>query len=714
MSFMSPFLLLGAAGIALPIIAHILNNHKFQHTDWAAMRFLNTAAKVKSREIRIKDILLLILRCLAILMLALVISRPLVDEESSVLSSFGERRAGVIIALDASYSMLHKDGAISRFDRAKEKVKRMVANLTPGDPITFLLLGMEHRIVLRNRAFHSDTFLEVLEEQVAHPEALDLDSVPRRLRELVDEMDAPQKEVYIVTDVQEQDWKLGASRLKYALKDLGDSAKLVMVPVSGSHENLSITKFEFVSGVLRKDTSARYSVTVNNFGNQPAVGVKVSGKINNITVDQQMIPRIAPGSAETVSLFLSFQNPGPARISAHIQDDDLPLDNIRRAVAIIRDRVSILCVDGDGGQTFLSSALLAREGGVEEKDYSVTTIPWVNFPAHDLSLYDVVVMAGVPTITEDQTKKLDLFVRKGNGLVWLPGEKTKWKSWNERAKLGESSLLPAELEGVIKTGGAMGVGRPLSLDIPEHSVSNPLRSLSEDLLSEARFLKVYQVNPSPNSTTLLKLAGNAYPLLLEHSHGRGQVFMFTSLAGTEWNNMALTPLFPMLLQQMVTYLTSREFEKPRLVGNSLKLSYVEEPDVIEAVFESPSGDSLTVPVHSHRNQHAAILGQADEVGFYLAMGTLQSPALPIAVNVDTSESMVKCLSAESYDETFSNTGVKIASSDDELEASIMDSRSKISLWKFFGILGCLIMLIEGILCCRLPKGKREVPVTKGA
>ena len=60
--------------------------------------------------------------------------------------------------------------------------------------------------------------------------------------------------------------------------------------------------------------------------------------------------------------------------------------------------------------------------------------------------------------------------------------------------------------------------------------------------------------------------------------------------------MALTPVFPMLLQQMVTYLTAREFEKPRMVGNSLSLAYVDQPDASNAVFDTPNGETVTVPV----------------------------------------------------------------------------------------------------------------------
>ena len=88
--------------------------------------------------------------------------------------------------------------------------------------------------------------------------------------------------------------------------------------------------------------------------------------------------------------------------------------------------------------------------------------------------------------------------------------------------------------------------------------------------------------------------------MLEHSLGRGHVFQFTTSADTSYNNMALTPVFPMLMQQIITYLAGREFEQPRVVGASLSLTYVEQPDASDAVFDTPSEETITVPVVWHK------------------------------------------------------------------------------------------------------------------
>jgi hypothetical protein len=136
MNFLNPLLLLGALGITLPILAHLLNKHQFKQTDWAAMQFLNRAVNVRSRQIKLRDFLLLILRCLALLLLVLAIAKPILEESSGAIASkLGERRAGVVIALDASFSMQHSDGTATRFERAIEKIETIAKNIYHADGV---------------------------------------------------------------------------------------------------------------------------------------------------------------------------------------------------------------------------------------------------------------------------------------------------------------------------------------------------------------------------------------------------------------------------------------------------------------------------------------------------------------------------------------------------------------------------------------------------
>ncbi|MEN8774121.1 MAG: BatA domain-containing protein [Akkermansiaceae bacterium] len=712
MSFFNPLLLFAALGVALPILAHLLARQKVKRTDWAAMQFLNRNVRVRSREIRLRDILLLLLRCLALLLLVFAFARPIWKNGTPKWLP-GEPRAGVVIGIDASFSMLHGGDNNTRFDRALEQVKVISESMQPGDPISVVLLGGEDKVLIRNMAYDRDRFETLLDEAEVLPTGLNLDQVPKRLNELVNDLGSPRKEAYFISDMQARDWRESSARFQEALSDLQEEADVTIIPVSGVSTNLAVTDFDLISGVLRKGTTARYQATVKNLGTEPVTNVEVRCRIEGGQIDTKTIPAIAAGASETVSLFVPFLNAGPTRITAEISGDLLPTDNVRRVVAIVRDRVSVLCVDGSGGNAgrLIVSALLARGDGGQDEDYVVRSVPWLSLPSENLSEVDVIVLADVPEITPVQVEQLSRHVREGNGLVWFAGENVKSSAWNERLVSESTSLLPATLGQIVATTTDLGAGRPLNPALTDHSVCLPLRSLPEDLFSETRFLKRLEVQPSPSSFPVLTLSGTEAPILLEHSLGRGHVFMFTTSAETSWNNMALTPVFPMLMQQIVTYLSGREFEQPRIVGDSLSLSYVDQPDASDAVFDTPSKESITVPVRKHRNQFVAMLENCREAGFYTARVSVQSPGMPIAVNVDPAESNVASLSASDLNKNLEGIEITVANSREELASIISNNRTGRSSWRYFLIASLIILIIESLLADRLRTRKEKKSAT---
>ena len=708
MNFLNPLLLLGALGIALPILAHLLNQQKVKKTDWAAMQFLNRNVLVRSRQIRLRDLLLLCLRCLALLFLVIALSRPAWrDDVASWIP--GEPRAGVVIGLDASFSMQHGGKDSTRFDRALNQVKVISEQIQAGDPVSLILLGGEDKVLINNMAFDRERFADILMDVKPVPAGLDLDRVPKQLKDLADGMEASKKEIYFITDVQQRDWRRTSVSFQEALADLRNDAEVFLVPVPGAPENLAVTELDLVSGVLRKGTTARYQATIKNCGTATVANVEVQCRVEGVQIDSKTIPIIDAGASETVSLYVPFHNAGATRITAEISGDLLPTDNLRRVVAVVRDRVSVLCVDGSNGDAgrLIVSALLARNDKAQDEDYIVRSVPWLSLPSEPLEEVDVIILADVPEITPQQVEQLSQFVRRGNGLVWFAGKNVKTAVWNERTASGASPLLPAKLGSPFDTNTKLDAGQPLDPSMPDHSVCLPLLSLPEDLFSETRFLTLLNVEPAPSSFPILSLAGSGAPILLEHSLGRGHVFQFTTSADTSWNNMALTPVFPMLMQQIVTYLAGREFEQPRLVGDSLSLFYVDQPDANDAVFDTPSKESITVSVREHRGQFVAMLENATEAGFYEAKVSVQAPGIPVAVNVDPDESDVTSLSASDLNTNIEGLNITLANSEAELAAAIKASRTGRSSWRQFMIAGLIFLLIESLFADRLRRRKQK-------
>src|SRR5687767_15897758 len=111
----------GALAVSVPIIIHLLNRRKFRIVDWAAMDFLLEADKKNRRRIRLENLLLLLLRCLAVLLIGLLLARPFLPTNVTAgLIDAGQFER--IVLLDDSLSMQAQAGNESAWEVAKKRL----------------------------------------------------------------------------------------------------------------------------------------------------------------------------------------------------------------------------------------------------------------------------------------------------------------------------------------------------------------------------------------------------------------------------------------------------------------------------------------------------------------------------------------------------------------------------------------------------------------
>jgi len=346
MSFLNPWLLLGALAVGVPILVHLLNRYRVQTTDWGAMMLLRRAFRVRARQIKLRDILLLILRCAIVLLIALALTRPTVRPESGTWMA-GRQSVGTVIAIDASYSMQHKAGAKSRFDEALDTVRQIAGTFRHGQPLTLVLMGHHNEVLLRDAGYSRERLEKVLNDLTPTAETLNLEFCINELKPLVRELKSGERELFLVTDAQKQDWLHLSDAARQDLKDMGSTARVFLLPIgSPNEENLAITRLELVSGTLRRGSVVRYAATIANFGKQPRRGVKAMLDVNGAPVDERRVELIKPGQSVTVPLFLPLNDAGVIRLSARLDHDELLTDNQRNAVADVRSSTAVLCVDG--------------------------------------------------------------------------------------------------------------------------------------------------------------------------------------------------------------------------------------------------------------------------------------------------------------------------------------------------------------------------------
>lgn len=106
MSWLFPLYLAGAAAIIAPILLHLRRRPPQDRVEFSTLMFLDASTPVPVSKRRLENWLLLLLRCLALILLALMFARPFLQSESATSSSADQ---ATLILLDRSASMRRDD-----------------------------------------------------------------------------------------------------------------------------------------------------------------------------------------------------------------------------------------------------------------------------------------------------------------------------------------------------------------------------------------------------------------------------------------------------------------------------------------------------------------------------------------------------------------------------------------------------------------------------
>ena len=127
LAFLSPWFLLGALAVALPVVLHLRKQDTAPAHAFAAIRFLRRAPVEARRPRQLRDLLLLALRVAALALLAAAFARPYIRGEDAV--------GGItIVAVDTSFSM----GAPGRMAKAKDAALRAIGAASAGDRLALI------------------------------------------------------------------------------------------------------------------------------------------------------------------------------------------------------------------------------------------------------------------------------------------------------------------------------------------------------------------------------------------------------------------------------------------------------------------------------------------------------------------------------------------------------------------------------------------------
>jgi uncharacterized membrane protein len=518
-SFLSPLFLIGAVAAAVPILLHLFHRRTEVVIDFPAVSLLTRAPIEQHRRRRLREIILLVLRIAALVLLAVSFARPYVAGAVAPASA-----PITVVVADTSMSL----SAPGQIERVREAAQTAIRSAPASHAVAVVAFADAATIVVpatTDRALA----LAAVPQLTAGPGGTRYRTALARAAELIG---AREGRVVVITDLQQAGWEVTDDG---GLPD-GVGVEVVTVPPPSS--NIAVTSAE------RRDRTV--FATVQNYGRESAraaVALIVDGKkIATATVD------VAPLAATDARLNGAI----PATGAAQVVVDDVAGyqgDNIRHLVLEPRPPIEITVVVADPtgatGGLYVERALAVAGGGREFKVDAVDGRVFSSWTADTVSRQGAIVVVGTRTLDRAGRELVKNYLANG-GHVWLtlgpdidPGTLADVIGIN----LGVTD------EPIIVPGGAIMVASD-----GRHPIFRPFLNPS-GALGDVQVDQHRRLNDQVGRTVLARFSGGD-PALTEQVVGQGRLLIFTSDLDNHWGRFPLSPAFVPFAVETARYLTT--------------------------------------------------------------------------------------------------------------------------------------------------------------
>jgi hypothetical protein len=193
--FLAPLWLLAGAAAAVPLLIHLMRRRAGARIEFPAVRYLVRAEREHSRDLRLRNLLLMILRVAAVLLITLAAAHPIIR-----MAGGGHARTALAIVLDNSLSTSAVEGGRPVLQRLQARAREVLQRASSADRVWLVTAdGVVHggsRDAVLDAAAHTEPF----------GGAGDLRAATSRAAMLVRAASLPARELVVLTDGQATSW----------------------------------------------------------------------------------------------------------------------------------------------------------------------------------------------------------------------------------------------------------------------------------------------------------------------------------------------------------------------------------------------------------------------------------------------------------------------------------------------------------------------------
>lgn len=451
--FLNPWALIFLGAVGVPVAVHFLTRPKPVVLAISTLRFVREVIQQRRARHWLRDLLLLLLRTSAVLLIVLAVARPRPGMQPSVAAD-EDADAVRVVVLDSSQSLSAVDGGTALFERARAAAADQL-RYRPNLRANLILAGARPRPVFDQPSQNFDALRDELARAESLPEHLDVLRALTMAAEMLaprDPADQRQRELVIVSDFQRANW----AQADFSVLTKDTKIMLESVTPKMPLANLAIAGGRVI-GHTAEQAGGRVEVDV---GNWSAASQSVTVEVQVGDVTRRLTGECPAGRQTTMTDEFSLSefgwHVGSARIVAAM--DAVTADDILPMAVEVRPRPSYLLITRQAPTLRPSSShylecVLAPDGSAANGKPGSGNSPQVirstvdKLDAEMLAQADLIVIDHPGAINEQTVLHLAGAMRRGKPIWYVAAEPADATTLQRlAAELGRGLRMPVAFQ----------------------------------------------------------------------------------------------------------------------------------------------------------------------------------------------------------------------------------------------------------------------------
>lgn len=670
MQFLYPGFLFALTALAIPIVIHLFYFRRFKKVYFTNVRFLKEVKDETSSRRKLRNLLVLLMRCLAVAMLVFAFAQPFLPQDVEVKQ--GENAVSVFV--DNSFSMSALSEEAPLLEKAKQRAREIISAYAAEDRFQVLTNDFEGR---HQRLVSKEEAIGLVEEIKISPAVRSLSQLLARQNQALGNGKATNKVAYVISDFQAN---------TSDLENFKDTLLTVnLVPLQAVQEkNVSIDSAWFEAPVQMMSQPNPLIIKVKNWSNETAENVRLTVRYDGETkpVGELSIPANA-SVVDTVSI--NIPTPGWHEAELAVTDYPVQFDDHYFFSYHVAKVIKILVINELAPNPFLDAAFKGVSY-FEATNQAAGQIDYGKMPD-----YQLIVVNGLNSISSGLAQALQQYVADGGNVLVFPAANANTGTYNSfLASIPANELL--QFEALERNVADVNTQEFVFKDVFENKSANlklPVTKGNYRLSTQASRGEEKLLSYRDGSTFLGK-----------YKNGQGMLYLCAAPLATDYSNLANSGeiFIPMLYKMAISSTRGRNIAYT--IGRDETIEADNAVRGGESVYKIKGKEEEFIPQQRivGAKVFLGVQSQVPEAGYYDLFLNPDSVLAKLAFNYDRRESDLVYLDADQLTEkALPNVTVLTGTAAADFSEVVSDRSRGVVLWKWCVVLALLALGIEVLL-----------------